>query len=214
MKKLLLLTVLLGLYACGSSDKKPEPRVFKKNYDVVDAQYGIIPNWINEPQSWAKDNDKEAKEYRYFVYDTEPKNSRSIACKIAKANASASIATEISQFIKQSLGSSKQGDPTDMDEKLDEYVETTLAQEVQSFVVGARIHRTYWEQRDYKQDLGADKNFKGYTCAALVKISRQNLERAVRRAQKKIEGVANPEVKQNVRNALKDAADNFTKIDS
>lgn len=216
--KILVLMISLIVIGCGSSSKKkeePKPRSFQKEYKVVDAQYGITPAWINEPQDWARSKDtKDANEYRYFVYDTDVKNSRSIACRIAKANASATIATEITQFIKQSLATSTQGNPIDLDSKLDEYVEATLAQEVQSFVVGARVFRTYWEQRKYMKELGADRDFKGFTCAALVKISRNNLQRAVRRAQKKIEGVANPEVKDNVKKALADAEKKFVELDS
>lgn len=208
-----LLALLVMAVGCGSSskDKEPEPREFERPYKVVDAKTGVIPLWINEPQEWASKNDKtDAKDHRYFVYDTELKNSRQIACQIAKARATGSIASEITQFIKQSLGQSAQGDPTDTDERLEEYVESTLAQEVQSFVVGAKVHRTYWEMRKYTVELGAERNKQGYVCSALVKISKDSLARAIRRAQKKIEGVANVETKENVKQALKDVEDKFS----
>lgn len=211
--KILMTMALLGLFvSCGSSDKNQAPREFTHTYKIVGAKTAEMPEWINEPQEWAEDKLDNYKEYRLFVYDTEPKNSRAIACKIAKANANANIAAEITQFIKQSLATSSNGDPTDMDEKLDEFVETTLAQEVQSFIVGASVHRTYWEQRAYKKEMGADRDYKGYTCAALVKMKKTNLDRAIKRAQRKIEGVANPEVKQNVKQALKDVADKFNAL--
>lgn len=212
MKLLLILSTLLLVIACGSSDKSQAPREFSHTFKVIDAKTEDMPEWINEPQEWAEDNIKNSKEFRFFVYDTEPKNSRAIACKIAKANANANIAAEITQFIKQSLATSTNGDPTAMDEKLDEFVETTLAQEVQGFIVGASVYRTYWEKRAYMKEMGADRDYKGFTCAALVKMSKDNIEKAIRRAQRKVEDVANPEVKQNVKQALKDVAEKFNEI--
>ena len=208
---------ILGLLVCGcgSNQKGPKPRTFSRPYRVLNAQQGVIPGWVEDPQHWARKFDvRQASHNRYFVYDTGPKNSRSVACKIARANAVAHIAGEITQFIKQSLGMSQQGDPTAVDEKLDEYVESTLAHEVQGFVVGARVYRTYWEYRSYQKDLGAAQDRQGFTCAALVKIKEDHLERAIRRAQKKLEAVASPQVKQNVRKALKDAAAKFNQLDS
>ena len=203
------------LYSCGSSEKGPQSRTFSWPYRVISAQQGIIPKWVEEPQTWAKKFDQEdAPQHRYFTYNTGPKNSRSIACKIAQANAVAHIAGEITQWIKQSLGVGQEGDPTKMDEKLEEYVESTLAQEVQGFVVGAKVYRTYWEHRLYKKDLGADRDYRGFTCAALVKIQKINLERAIGRVQKKLESVANPQVKQNVKKSLEDAATRFNQLDS
>ena len=201
------------LHSCGSSEKKPRPRTFAPPYRVMNAQRGIIPKWVEEPLKWAqKFDNKDAPNYHYFSYNTEAKNSRSLACKIAQANAVANIAGEITQWIKQSLGVGQEGDPTQMDTKLGEYVESTLAQEVQGFVVGARVHRTYWEHRLYQKDLGANRDYQGFTCAALVKIQKSNLERAIQRAQKKLEAVASPQVKHNVKKALEDAATQFNQI--
>ncbi|MBT7766107.1 MAG: hypothetical protein HN730_03065, partial [Bdellovibrionales bacterium] len=181
---------------------------------LLDAKEAKTPSWINDPQEWAEDNDeKDFKDFRYFVYDTEAKKRRGIACQLARAKGSAEIASEITQFIKQSFGQSVQGDPTQNDDALEEYVETTLAQEVQSFIVGAKVYRTYWEQRAYREKKGADKDFTGYTCAALIKMSKKNIARAIRRAQRKLESVANPETKKNVKAALKDAADKFNELD-
>lgn len=217
MRKILIVTLVLTLFAllgCSSGEKKKEERVFQKDYKLLDAQYGTIPSWMNDPEGWAKSNDaKDANDFRYFVYDTEPKRRRDIACQLAKAKASGSIAQEITQFIKQSFGQSVQGDPTDNDSRLNEYVESTLAQEVQSFIVGAQVHRTYWEKRAYKVELGAEENTVGYTCAALIKMSKASVKRAISRAQKRLEGVAvDPETKENVKNALKDAGDKFNQL--
>jgi hypothetical protein len=206
---LLMVGIIILAASCSSG------RTFKKTYELLDAKEAKVPSWINDPQEWAEDNDeKDFKEFRYFVYDTEAKKRRGIACQLARAKGSAEIASEITQFIKQSFGQSVQGDPTKNDDSLEEYVETTLAQEVQSFIVGAKIHRTYWEQRAYTEKKGADKDFTGYTCAALLKMSKKNIARAIRRAQRRLESVANPETKKNVKDALKDAAKKFNDLDS
>lgn len=213
--KLLSLAVLvafaISLVSCSSSPKKRE---FEKDYVVVDAKYAAIPEWTTDPQEWAKENDKkDQNSYRYFTSDVGPINHRGMSCQHAKAKATADIAAEITQFIKNSFGASAMGDPTDSDEALEEYVEDTLAKEVQSFVVGARVYRTYWEKRSYKKDMGADEDKKGFVCHALVKISRDYLKKAIKRAQKRLEGVSNPETKQKVQKALDGAADAFTKLD-
>ena len=205
----------LGLFAaCGSRDKRLEPRSFKPPYRVLNAKRGLSPQWSDAPEQWAREHDREADQYRYFTYETEPKNSRSVACKLAQANAVASIAGEMTQFIKQSLGASEQGEASSQGGRLEAYVETTLAREVQGFVVGASVYRTYWEHRSYQKSLGADRNRQGYMCAALVRIKRSQLERAMVRAQKKLEALASPEAKQNVKQALKEAARNFSQPSS
>ncbi len=219
---LILLLIFVFGYGCSSGSKKGEPkedkkvegRVFHKTFKLLNAKTKLEPSWLNDPQGWAKKYDKkDSKKMRYFAYNTEVKKRRGIACQLAKAKASAAIASEITQFIKQSFGQSVQGDPTDNDDALEEYVESTLAQEVQSFIVGARIHRTYWEHRAYREELGADDNFTGYTCSALVKMHKKNLKKAIKRAQKKLEdSTDNPETKQNVRKALKDADEKFNKL--
>lgn len=203
--------LFLSFVGCSSA---PEKREFEKDYSVIDAKYAAIPEWLNEPQDWARQNDvKDEKTHRYFVADVGPINHRGMACQHAKAKATADIASEITQFIKNSFGASAMGDPTESDQALEQYVEDTLAKEVQSFVVGAEVYRTYWEKRSYKKSLGADADKKGYVCHALVKITRDYLEKAIKRAQQKLEGVANPESKQKVQKALDGAAEAFSKLD-
>ncbi len=209
---MILLAVVAFNFGCSSG---PEKRVFEKEYTVIDAKYAAIPTWLTEPQIWSKKNDKkDSKNYRYFASDVGPINHRGMACQHAKAKTTADIAAEITQFIKNSFGASAMGDPTDNDSALEEYVEDTLAKEVQTFVVGARVFRTYWEKRAYKKALGADEDKKGYVCHALVKISKKYLKKAIRRAQKKLEGLASDtETKKNVKKALDGAADAFAKLD-
>ncbi len=212
MKKLISMLSLLVLASCAS-------RSFERSYKVVDASHQDIPEWINEPQVWADDVDDDddtddySKKNRYYTFSTEAKNSQTISCEIAKARASADLASEITTFIKQSLAVSKQGDPTSQDEALAEYVEDTLAKEVQTFIVGARVYRTYWEKRKFEKELGAKKDWSGFVCSALVKISKANLSNAFDRASKSlVKKSNNSAVKENVQKAMQTAKDSYTKI--
>ena len=170
---LLRLSILcLVCYGCSSDQKRP--RKFKLSYQVIDAQQAVLPQWTDHPRPWAEKHDKkDIKDHRYFIYHTDLKNSRSLACKIATANATAIVAGEISQTVKESLGHGVEGDTSNTDEKLEEYVESTLTRQIQSAVVGARVHRTYWEERSYRKDLGAKQDRQGFTCAVLVKIKQK-----------------------------------------
>ena len=204
--------MLLVVVSCAS-------RSFERSYKVVDASHVDIPEWLNEPQEWASDVDDDddtedyVKKNRYYTFSTEAKNSQTISCEIAKARASAELAAEITTFIKQSLAVSKQGDPTSQDEALSEYVEDTLAKEVQTFIVGARVYRTYWEKRKFEKELGAKKDWAGYVCSALVKISKANLKNAFDSASKNlVKRSSNDVVRENVKKAMQSAKESYTKI--
>lgn len=182
-------------------------RSFNRDYEVVDASHQEVPEWVQEPREWAEDEDEDDEEkFRYYVFTTEPKNSRTTACEIAKARASSEIAGEISQFIKQSFATSTHGDPTEMDDKLSQYVEDNLAKEVQTSIVGARVHRTYWEKRRFLKEKGAKKDHDGYTCSALLKIGKDQLGSAFNRANEKLtEKADTSEAKAKVSKAIEEA---------
>ena len=202
--KFSIIALLLLAVSCSS-------RSFKRDYKVVDASHKEIPEWINEPMEFAEDEDDDDFEsHRYYVYSTEPKNSKTIACEIAKACATSEIASEITQFIQQSLASTIQGDPTEMDQKLSEYVEDNLAKETQSFVIGSKTFKKYWEKRRFEKDLGAKKDYDGYVCSVLVKISKENLELAFNRAnQKLVEKADTTKAKAKVAKVIEDAREAF-----
>ncbi len=213
---LLVLSLLMGLAVSCSSNKKevvkePPAREFKPTYIVRDASNPRVPEWITEPQAWSKKEDSgDAKDFRYFASEiTELEKNKRLCLKSAEARATARIASEIVQFIKNSYAESTESDSEEFVTKTD-----TLAQEIQSFVTGAIVHRTYWEQRSYKQELGADEDATGFVCSALVKINRKTVEKAVERAAKKIVGeLENAEIKENAKKALKDAAKKFDELE-
>lgn len=189
-------------------------RKFSKDYEVVDASHEEVPQWIVEPTKWAEDEDeKEFKNSRYYVYTSEPKTNRGIACKIAEVKAREKVASEISVYIKNSFASSTQGDPTDKDEKMSEYVSDDLVQEVQNQFVGSTVLNTYWEKRKFSKEKGASDDWAGYTCSALIRISRKQLENAFKRANKKLTAKARGnESKKKVEAAVEAAQKEYLKI--
>lgn len=203
-----LFLVMAFNYGCSSKGKDGEEREFKKDYVVVDAQYKSIPGWINEAEGWAKRNEKkDSRKFRYFVSTTGLIKNKRLCMKSAEAQAAALIAGEITQFVKNSYSQSVQGDE---DEEVESYMEDTLAQEIQSFLVGARKARTYWEKRKYKEDLGAEENKTGLICSALMKMKKSTIKKAIKNAMKKLVGsVSNPESKSKAEAAGKAAAAKF-----
>ena len=209
--------------ACSSSKKddreleEREHEDIEREYVVTNASSKIRPGWIEDAEVWARNHSKETKVYRYFSYETDPGVSRSVSCEKAKARAKSDIAGEITTFIDRSLGQSRGGQST-IDENnprvqaLREYVESTLTEKVQALIHGASIEKTYWEKRKYLKKLGAKRDFKAYTCAVFVRMPVKNLNRAIDEASMHVSKQADdPETKEIVKNALKDAKENFNK---
>ena len=118
MKNILIVVSLLILVSsCSSKPEKVLPKgpeetkndEIQKEYVVTDSISKTRPGWIEDSELWARSKGFDIKSYRYFSFETEPKVSRSIACNLAKANARADIASEISTFIDKQLGSSEEG---------------------------------------------------------------------------------------------------------
>lgn len=170
---------LLVLFSCS--------RKFHKDYQVVDASSKDIPKWVDKPLEWAEDEDKEQfKKSRYYVYHSEPKNSREIACKIAEVRAREKVASEISVLIKNSFATVSEGDPNAKEDKLQEYVSDELTQQVQAQFVGSHVLANFWEKRKFLKEEGADEDRMAYVCSALVRIPKELLQKAFDRANKKL----------------------------
>ncbi len=223
MKKMLLLvTATLVLVGCSSTKKEKElvekeHEHIKKDYQVSDSSSNTRPGWVENAELWAKEYGKDAIKERWFAFETEPKNGREIACNMAKANAKVDIAGEIATFIDKQLGHSTEGD-ADIDEnspqikKLRSFVENTLAEKIQALIHGASVVQTYWEKRAYKKDMGAQKDFTAFTCAALVRMPAERLAKAVDEAANHVVNAADdPETKENVKKALDKASEDFVK---
>lgn len=210
----------LLFFGCSSTKREVKDidnsETIKKDYEVRDASSQFRPGWLEDAEIWAKREGWDVKKYRYFTFETEPNASRQLACNLAKANARADIASEITTFIKKSLASSEQGqvaiDPNNPStEPIRSYVQNDLAERVQGLIHGSSIVKTYWEKRNYLQKLGAKKNYIGYTCAALVRMDNELLKDAIEKATRGIEKTATPELKENVKKALENLDEEFVK---
>ena len=197
MKKLLTLTCLLALVASCSSRK------LQKEYKVVDSSHGEVPEWIADYEDYLDDVD--TKKDNYYKFETEPKNNREIACKIAKAEAASHVAGEIKTRIKDVLTTSKEGDATELGGKLDEYVSNTLTMDIESNLSGLKVVKTYWEKRSYSKELGAVKDFRAWSCSVLLKISKENVKKAIDSAEEKIAKLMPNKAKENVQKMLQEA---------
>jgi len=216
MKKiisLLMVLGLLGLVSCGSKDKKESanevtPSVqTQPDYIIQEMSKNPAPKWIKAPQK--ADKSKVRRKYRYFVNSSEHASKR-LCLRSAEARATAHVAGEIAQFIKNTYAEATQGGG---DEEVSEYMQEQLAQETQAFVVGSRVLKTFWEKRFYKEELGAEEDKRVYSCFAVVRISKKNLAKAVRSAQAKLlDGIENPEVKQKTKKIIGDVANAFNKV--
>jgi hypothetical protein len=203
MKFSVLLMLCLSFFACS--------RTLEKDYKVVDASMEEIPEWVIDLEEWLDDevDDEEFEKNRFYIYTSEPKNDRDIACKLAHANSAASVAAEISTFIKESFAQSKSGDPSKTDSKLSEYLQNDLYKEVQATITGIQQYRKYWEKRRYKQDMGAKKDWDGYVCTSLVKIPKKQLQKSFERVEKSLETKVNNQAKQQVYKLLKETKDKY-----
>lgn len=216
---LCLVGVLAVAVGCSSKRKVKEvdnTETIKKDYEVRDASSNFRPAWIEDVESWAQQEEKDDK-WRWFAFETEPKVNREIACNLAKANARADVAAEITTFIQKTLAASTEGsaaiDPSNpRTQPMRDYVSNTLAERVQSLVHGAAVTKTYWEKRQFIQKLGAKKDYLGFTCAVLVRMDSKILKAAVAKAAEEVVKKADdPEVKENVKKALEKVDEDFLK---
>jgi hypothetical protein len=213
--KMLKIGMLLGaltLISCASSEKKESKeseRSFTKDYVLMDASQKTLPDWIAKPSKG--DKSKERKKNRYFVNESAHTNKR-LCLRSAESRATARIAQEIAQFMKNSYAEATQGGA---DEDVSEYMQEQLATESQAFIIGASVLKTYWELRGYKEALGAEEDMKKYNCFALVKMSKKSLEKAIKKSRAKLLGeIEDPEVKKKTDKALDHVASKFNDLDA
>ncbi len=163
-------------------------RSLEKDYKVVDASHQEIPEWVFDLEEYLDDEveEDELKKSRFYLYSTVAKNDRDIACKIANANASSAIASEISTFIEEKFKQELDGDSSNSNKKLTEFVVNDLKRVVSANIVGAQKYREYWEKRRFMKDKGAAKDWDGFVCTVLFKIPKSQLEKAFKRTEQKL----------------------------
>lgn len=218
MKFVTIALAALALVAGCSSKRKVKEvdnsETIQRDYLVRDASSNFRPAWIEDVETWAEQEKKDGN-WRWFAFETEPKVNREMACNLAKANARADVAAEITTFIQKRLAASEEGaaaiDPNNpKTQPLRDYVSNTLAEKVQSLVHGAAVARTYWEKRDFQKKMGAKKDHVGYTCAVLVRIDAKVLKNAVEKAAEEVVKKADdPGTKENVKKALETIDEDF-----
>lgn len=229
MKNVIAMMVLSLMFACSSSkvEKSVEDvdnsETIKKDYVIRDASSNLRPGWTVDAAEWAKvrseaDKTIDLNTYRYFSFETEPKNSREMACNLAKANARADIAGEITAFIQKTLGETTEGqaaiDPNNpITAPLRSYVENNLVEKIQAIITGAAVEKTYWEFRQFEKALGAKRDYKAFTCAVLVKVKNEFIEQAI--DQVKIDMMnraSSTELKAKVEKVMDKADEDFEKL--
>lgn len=206
-KNVVAVASLVLLAACASG---PKERTFKKQYEVIDASTKSIPDWIENPVK-AEKVAKDKKNYRYFVNESSHASKR-LCEKSAETRATAHIAAEIAQFMKNTYSEATQGGA---EEEVTEYMQEQLASNAQGFLVGTAFVAKYWEQRAYKEALGAEEDSKSFYCYAVVKMSKKDIEKAVERSKAKLLGaIEDPEVKKKTNEQLKDVSKAFAEHES
>lgn len=223
MKKLLGILIITTLVASCSSKKKKSKikeednsETIQKDYIVRNASHSIRPIWVVDATEWAEDNNRSNK-FRYFSYETGPMKNRELACHKANANAKVYIAGMITTFIQKTFGETSEGKAVINENNpktsgIRGYIDNTLAEKVQALIYGADTIKTYWEKRHYQKELGAKKNYYGYSCGALVRIKKSQLKSLIAKAKEGIENETDdPEMKEKVREALEDVEDDFVK---
>jgi hypothetical protein len=216
MKKFLSLLMVAALVvSCGSSKKEEKPkeesRKIQIDYKLLETSTGgsTPPAWIQKPSSG--DKSKLRKKNRYFINESKHASKR-LALRSAEARATARIAQEIAQFMKNTFAEATQGGEG---EEVTEYMQEQLAQEAQTFIVGAQVMKTYWEKRRYLESMGAEEDQTVYTAFALIKMDKKSLEKAVRRSRAKLLGeIEDPEVKKKTDKILSDVDEAFSKVDA
>jgi hypothetical protein len=170
----------------------------------MDASSRTLPRWLDEPEEG--DKAKERDQHRYFISEASHSNKR-LCTRSAEARAATKIAQEVAQFIKNSYAEATQGSA---DEEVSQYMQEQLAQETQSFLVGAGTIKNYWEQRRYKVDLGAEEDAVKFQCYALVRISKKSLSKAMSAARAKLlNNIEDTEVKSKTEEVIEEAEKAF-----
>ena len=141
-----MLLSLVSFVGCGSKEKKEVAKVVEPSvqtqpdFVIQEMSAKKYPKWIATPNKG--DKGKFRKKNRYFVNSSEHASKR-LCLKSAEARATAHISAEIAQFIKNTYAEATQGGG---DEDVSEFMQEQLAQETQSFVVGSRVLKTFWEK--------------------------------------------------------------------
>ncbi|MCQ2914513.1 MAG: hypothetical protein MJ247_04900 [Alphaproteobacteria bacterium] len=201
MKKIYSVLALAALTSACST--------FKPDYEVVNASHEKAPKWITQENAYKADDGSGSKTtHRYFVDDATNLNQR-LCLKAAETRATGKIASEIAQEIldKYQEIQESSGEKVEADDKVNTKAKEVLTQDVKTRLHGVSVINKYWEKRRYKQELGAEKDYTGFKCNVVVRLSNENLAEAISKYKtnsykaldldvKKLEQAINEEVKE------------------
>lgn len=169
----------------------------KKDYEIRDASYLPAPKWVKEGKQKSSSKD----EYKYFVSKAENVNQR-LCERTANTRANLVVASEIANVINSAYENV-------INSNADEYSEISnekLQQNVNIHLAGVQNEESYWEKRQYLVQLGASKDVVKYQCYSLVKMNKENYDKAVNLSlDKMMSSISNDkkaEIKEDVKNEI------------
>lgn len=208
MKGYLILPLLgLSLAACSGNRK------IKQDYVVKEAQEAKLPKWIREPSK--ADKGSVTKDFKYFIDYAENTNRR-LCQTSAETRAKTRLSSEFSEFVKKTYDESVESGQ----DSVNNYIDKRLAKEVQSletrsFLSGVEVAGTYWEKRQYLQEMGAPADREVYVCYTVVKMKKEQAEKVAEVAlEKMLDSFKNITIKQETAEALKDVPTEFANSDT
>ncbi len=174
--------VVLG--ACGGAPVR-KVEVEAPTFKVTDAAPGGREEWLDQPNSWAKNEGLDTEKSYYYTGEAQGADKR-MTCERAHADAMDDIAKQVSTFVNSAMArassestGSDTGGTTAVSASQTE-TSRLSSQLSKTLVSGVEKHRQYWEQRDYSSTGGAKSI---YHCWVLAKVSKKQVDDLITRAQ-------------------------------
>jgi hypothetical protein len=154
-------------------------------FKVTDAAPGGREYWLDNPNSYAKQEGLDVEHYYFYVGDAQSADKR-MACEKAGADAMDDIAKQVSTFVDSAIAratSDSTGSDTNAGSSVSaSQTETTRisSQLSKALVSGVEKNKQYWEQRDFSQTGGARSV---YYCWILAKVGKKQVDDLIVKAQ-------------------------------
>ena len=185
MKNWISLGVMVfAVSACGGAPVRPVS-VEAPQFKVSDAAPGGREYWLDNPNSYAKQEGLDVEHYYFYVGDAQSADKR-MACEKAGADAMDDIAKQVSTFVDSAIAratSDSTGSDTNAGSSVSaSQTETTRisSQLSKALVSGVEKNKQYWEQRDFSQNGGAKSV---YYCWILAKVGKKQVDDLIVKAQ-------------------------------
>ena len=167
MKKLIIIAPVVASLAIAGCSSKRKVKKEKLSYTLSDMSTNETPDWVFDDTLIGKGD----KENKYFIGEYD--NVNKVLCKKgATADATEKLMAEISQEVDSLFANNT----SDLNGKIDTNIKADIKHKIQSKLGGIESVSSYWEQKNYKKSLGADKDEKVYSCYQVVKISKAQMK--------------------------------------